>query len=74
VDLDVAEQAGRIARDGGIRAGSWPAACSAARIVTPSASSWSSWSRSKRPASALLPRKVLLKRTPSSSAKPTSSR
>jgi hypothetical protein len=58
----------------GIAAGSWPAACSAARIVTPSASSWSSSARSKRPVTALLPRKVLLKRTPSSSAKPITSR
>jgi len=51
-----------------------PAAASASRIDTPSVSTRSSSVGSKRPASTLLARKLVLKRNPSSSAKATTSR
>ncbi len=50
-----------------------PACVIASRMLTPSASFWSSHVSSKWPVSAPEPRNTALKRWPSSSAKPTTS-
>jgi hypothetical protein len=78
MDFDKASQCRRIDRRGAQASMSpapgRPESASASRIVTPSTSARSSSAGSKRPASTLLARKLVLKRRPSSSANPTTSK